>query len=173
MKRLLLTGLLISLMGCQANDDDLNSYVANIKSKSYPINEKIPEIEEIEVVPYLGESKRKPFSIPKPETASGNPGGVDTCPQPNTARQKQPLEYFSVDNLFMRGTIELDKELWALVQVSGGELHRVKAGYYMGQHHGRILSVKKDQINLLELVPDGEGCWSERSTQIALVGEEE
>ncbi|MCE0557183.1 pilus assembly protein PilP [Motilimonas sp. E26] len=173
MKRILLVALGVSLLGCQANDEDLNSYVANIKSKSYPVNDKIPEIKEIEIEPYIGAAKRKPFSIPKPETASGNPGAPSSCPQPNLSRQKQPLEYFSADNLFMRGTIELDKELWALVQVSGGELHRVKAGYYMGQNHGRILSVKKDQINLLELVPDGEGCWGERATQLTLVGEEE
>ncbi|RJG42353.1 pilus assembly protein PilP [Motilimonas pumila] len=172
MKNLLIVALSTVLLGCQANSDDLNVYVANVKSKTYPINDKIPTIQEIAISPYAGGTMRKPFSIPRPEEASDINSSPRTCPRPNLNRQKQPLEKFSVDNLFMRGTIELDSHLWALVEVSGGDVHRVKSGYYLGLNHGRIINVEKDTINLLELVPDEEGCWQEQTTQLTLVSEE-
>lgn len=172
MKPLLVMVTSALLIGCQANSDDLNVYVANVKSKTYPINDQIPTIQEIAISPYVAVNKRKPFSIPRPEEAISANSTPKSCPQPNLKRQKQPLEKFSVDNLFMRGTIELDEHLWALVQVSGGDLHRVRSGYYLGLNHGRILNVEKDKINLLELVPDEEGCWVEQTTQLTLVSEE-
>ncbi len=171
MKLLLLGILTIGLLGCQANSDDLNLYVAKIKARSYPVNEKVPEIKDVEKLAYTGVGERKPFSIPRPEAVVAAKDASSSCPQPNVTRQKQPLEMFSMDNLAMRGTVGIDGEIWALIQVSGGELHRVKPGYYMGLHHGRIVKVKKDEIELLELVPDDKGCWVERATQLALVAE--
>jgi len=40
----------------------------------------------------------------------------------------------------------------------------------MGRNHGRIVAIKNDRINLIEIVPDGHGGWLERPRTLALNG---
>jgi type IV pilus assembly protein PilP len=39
----------------------------------------------------------------------------------------------------------------------------------MGMFNGKVLSVQNAFIELLELVPDGAGCWKERLTKVEIV----
>lgn len=166
-----LTPLLLSLclFSCvEVETNDLNNFVAETKSKVYPINEEIPELKKIEVILYAGKGERSPFSEPKAEVSTATRKSAKSCPQPDLTRKKEPLEMYSVSNLSMRGTLLIDKELWALVQVSGGEIYKVKPGYYLGLNHGKAITIRKDMIELLELASDRDGCWQERMTQITL-----
>ena len=161
-----------SLFYCvEVQVDDLNRFVVEAKSKIYPINDKIPELKKIDALAYTGADGRNPFTEPKAEVAAPTKDAPKSCPQPNFKRKKQALEMYSLDNLLMRGTLLMNEELWALVQVSGGEIHKVRPGYYLGLNHGKVLKITKSKIELLELASDRDGCWQERITQITLQSE--
>ena len=168
--RFLITLILsFSLFACvEVKTDDLNSFVVEAKSKVYPINDKIPELKKIDALAFIGGGERNPFINAKAEVAAPTKDSPKSCPQPNFSRKKQVLEMYSVDNLVMRGTLLVDGELWALIQVPGGEIHKIRPGYYLGLNHGKVLNITKVKIELLELASDRNGCWKERVTQITL-----
>ena len=162
----------LTLFGCvEANVEDLNGFVVRTKAQIYPINDKVPALEKIDAVAFAQNEGRNPFSEPMPEVVVAVKDAPKSCPQPNFERKKQPLEMYSLDNISMQGTLLVDNELWALVQISSGELHKVKPGYYLGLNHGKILKITKDAIEILELASDKDGCWQERITQITLKSE--
>lgn len=169
MKILIILLLSVNLFSCvEVKIDDLKLFVIDTKSSTYPINDEIPELKKIDALAFTGKQGRNPFIEPKAEVATPSKNSPKSCPQPNFKRQKQALEMYSVDNLLMRGTLLADKELWALVQVPGGEIHKVKPGYYLGLNHGKVLDITTAKIELLELASDRDGCWQERITQITL-----
>jgi len=169
MKHLITLLFSLSLFSCvQVETDDLKAFVVEAKSNAYPINDKIPELKKIDALAFTGKEGRNPFSNPKAEVVAPVKNAPKSCPQPNFNRPKQPLEMHSVDNLAMRGTLYIDNELWALVQVPSGEVHKVKPGYYLGLNYGKVLEITKNNIELLELASDKDGCWQERLTQITL-----
>jgi type IV pilus assembly protein PilP len=47
-------------------------------------------------------------------------------------------------------------------------LHRVSKNNFLGLFHGRVITVEPNQINLIELIPDGAGCWKERTTTVLM-----
>ena len=67
----------------------------------------------------------------------------------------------------MVGTIGNDSGIFALLKGAGG-VYRVKVGDYLGRNNGRIVSVSDGQVDVIEIVPDGEGAWLERPRSIAL-----
>lgn len=169
MKNLIILLLSLNLFSCvEVQLDDLNSFVAESKSKSYPINDDIPELKKIDALAFTGTEGRNPFSDAKAEAVEPPVSAPKSCPQPNFNRKKQALEMFSLDNISMSGTLHVNDTLWALVQVSGGEVHKVRPGYYLGLNHGKVLRITKAKIELLELASDRDGCWQERITQVTL-----
>ncbi|GLS90653.1 fimbrial protein [Psychromonas marina] len=169
MKILITLLLSFSLISCvEVKVDDLNNFVVSAKSNVYPINDKIPELKKIEALTFTGNDGRNPFSEPQIEVITPVENIPKSCPQPNFKRKKQALEMYSLDNLIMRGTLLINEQLWALVQASGGEIHKVRPGYYLGLNYGKVLEITKDKIELLELASDRDGCWQERITKITL-----
>ncbi|HEY7864716.1 MAG TPA: pilus assembly protein PilP [Psychromonas sp.] len=157
------------LFSCMDADiDDLTRFVVETKAKIYPLNDKVPTFKQIDPLTFTQQGSRNPFSEPKAEVAAPVVNAPKSCPQPNFNRKKQALEMVSLDNLTMRGTVSVDQTLWALVQVAGGELYKVKPGYYLGLNHGKVVKISDDEIDLLELALDRDGCWQERITQITL-----
>jgi len=158
-----------TLFSCvEVKTDDLKKFVLDAKSSTYPINDKIPELQQIDALVFIGKDERNPFSAPKAEVVAPTKSAPRSCPQPNLKRPKQALEMYSLDNMTMRGTLMADEQLWALVRVPEGEIHKVKPGYYLGLNYGKVLNITKAEIELLELVSDLDGCWKERITQITL-----
>jgi len=169
MRIFILLLITLPLFSCvEVKIDDLDEFVVKTKAQIYPINDKVPALKKIEPIVFTQEDGRNPFSEPKAEVVAATKNAPKSCPQPDFERTKEPLEMYSLDNLIMRGTLDIDDELWALVQVSGGELHKVKPGYYLGLNHGKVLKVSKNEVELLELASDKDGCWQERITQITL-----
>lgn len=160
---------LIVLSGCTGGHDDLKTFVAEVKATKVPVTAKVPIIKPFIHQPYIAKNERNPFSSPKPEMLNVLTSEVPKdCPQVVNDRQKQPLEKFSLDNLTMKGTLGIDHKLWALIQSADGDLHKIKEGYYLGLHNGKVVSVLVDHVEILETVPDGRGCWKERTTQLML-----
>ena len=172
MKYLLTLIMSFSLFACvEVKIDDLSEFVVETKSKVYPINDKVPTLKKIDTLVFTPEKGRNPFSEAKAEVIAPVKNVPKSCPQPNFERKKQALEMHSVENLLMRGTLLINGKLWALVQVSDGEIHKVQPGYYLGLNYGKVLEITKNKIELLELASDSNGCWQERITQITLQSE--
>jgi len=169
MRFFIILAMTFPLFSCvDVNLDDLSRFVVETKAKIYPINDNVPTLKKINALAFTQKGGRNPFTAPKAEVAAPVVNAPKSCPQPNLNRKKQALEMYSLDNLAMRGTLVVDQEIWALVQVTDGELYRVRPGYYLGLNHGKVLKITEDKIDLLELATDREGCWQERVTQITL-----
>ena len=75
----------------------------------------------------------------------------------------------AISALAMVGTItKPSNPLEALIEDPTGSVTRVRVGSYMGRNFGRVVEVSSDQIALVEIVPDGQDGWVERSRNISL-----
>lgn len=160
----LMLGAVLVLAGCTRGMSDLRAWVAHQKSlKGAPIP-PLPVIKTFETFTYKDQDKRDPFSPSPAEQQASNSSG----PRPDQNRAKQPLEMFALDSLKMVGTIGAGAKTQALIKDPGGVIHRVTANEYMGQNYGRVTEVTPDHVDLVELVPNGNGGWMERPASIAL-----
>jgi type IV pilus assembly protein PilP len=97
--------------------------------------------------------------------ASRQKGSKDI--KPDETRTKQFLEGFNIETFTMVGSLSNDAGTFALVSGAGG-VHRVKVGDYLGRNHGRVIAVDDSKIDVVEIVPDGEGGWLERPRNLPL-----
>ncbi|MFO6379570.1 type 4a pilus biogenesis lipoprotein PilP, partial [Pseudomonas aeruginosa] len=56
---------------------------------------------------------------------------------------------------------------FALVKGAGG-VHRVRVGDYLGRNDGKVVGISEGKIDVIEIVPDGEGNWLERPRSLTL-----
>ena len=87
--------------------------------------------------------------------------------KPDETRVKQFLEGFNIELFEMVGTLANDNGSFALVSGAGG-VHRVKVGDYLGRNDGRIVAIDSAKIDVVEIVPDGDGGWLERPRTLPL-----
>src|SRR5436189_202042 len=57
---------------------------------------------------------------------------------------------------------------YALVRTTERDIYQVKVGNYIGQNFGVIIGITDNEIRLKELVQDGTGDWTERSSTLQL-----
>ena len=155
----------VLLTGCVGGvNDELLSYIEDVKARPGGRIEALPQIKPYETFTYMVADARSPF-------APGRPGGADPVsagPKPIDDRSKEYLEQFSLDTLAMVGTLDRGGNTYGLLQTKDGMIHRVVAGNYVGQNDGRIVAVDDASIRLEELVPDGIGGFYTRSAEIGL-----
>lgn len=169
MRQLIMSLAAVLLVTACSGGDDLQAYVAQVKARPPAPIEPLPVIRPFEPMKYVSSSERNPFSQPHPELLQRDAvTKKPTCEVTLPVHEKEYLEQFSLDNLSMRGTMGSGKSLWALIHTQVGEVHRVSVGQYMGLNQGRIESITPDEVELLEYVPDGKGCWVTRKTQLKL-----
>ena len=82
-----------------------------------------------------------------------------------TAQETQ----FAITSVSMMGTLEREGSTWAIVRSPDSIIHRIGVGNYIGKNHGKIIGISEDRIELKEIVPDGQGGWSERDASLALL----
>jgi len=87
---------------------------------------------------------------------------------PDFNRRKEPLEAFPLESLSMVGTLAKNKSVYALVRTPEKEVYQVRAGNYLGQNYGVITEVADGELKLKELIQDGAGDWTERSSTLQL-----
>jgi type IV pilus assembly protein PilP len=160
---LLIICTVLLVVGCGRGTGDLQSWVAEVQNRPPPPLDPLPVMQQFETFEYAAQGMRDPFSAPSDRT-SGAGGG----PRPDPSRRKETLEAFPLDSLDMVGTLGGQEGVWGLVMAPDRVVHRVRPGNYLGQNEGRIMSVREDRIELVELVPDGAGGWLERQASIAL-----
>jgi type IV pilus assembly protein PilP len=173
LKMSLLAGLIAMLTGCGEGLGDLRQYVQQIRAKPPGRIEPIPEFTPYQNFEYTSHDLRDPFKLVdfrRPDEIEPDTAILGDGLRPDLDRVKEPLEDFPLDTLRLKGTID-DKDgvKWGLIFAPDNTIHRVLEGNYMGQNHGRIISVSDQTIELTEIVPDGLGNYIERSSAVALI----
>lgn len=157
------------LVSCSGNNnmDDLQQFVIEASLRSGGPVEPLPQFSPYEAFTYSAASMRSPFDVPvmAGTNVSQTPA---TQVQPDFNRTPQPLESFALGNLNMVGMITRSRAIIALVQDENGLIHRVGAGHYLGRNHGRVSSVSANEIELIEIVPSGDGGWVERPRALTI-----
>lgn len=159
------------LAGCSEGMSDLRRFVEETKERPGGKIEELPEFEPYESFTYDATGLRDPF---RPQEGFGLTAEQEAAKEsnsdlaPDTSRPKEPLEQFPLDSLQMVGTLSQGSEEWGLVKTPENVVHRVQAGNYLGQNYGRITSVTSDRIELVEIVPDGQGDWMKREAALGL-----
>ncbi len=150
--------------GCAAGvDDELRTYVEEVKARPGGRIEPLPQIRPYETFSYTAANLRSPFQPDRPNSPSAIGG-----PKPVKDRNKEYLEQFPLDTLAMVGTLENKGRTYGLVQTQDGMVHRVVEGNFVGQNDGRIVGINPAEIRIEELVPDGIGGFYKRSADIGL-----
>ncbi len=160
--------VLVLLSACFDDTSDLTVHMEQVKATTTTQIDPMPEVHPFNHYDYSAFDLRSPFSLPKPEAIQQKIQQMSGCLSPDPRRRKQPLEKFALGDLTMRGTLGDDGVLWALVEASDFTLHRVATGSYLGLFNGRITEVSSKSVKLVELTPDGAGCWVERETVIRI-----
>ncbi len=166
-------GLTTVLLSACVNDDmsDLRAHKEKILARKSTKVEALPEVKPFDIFTYVPGERKDPF---KPLFEDEPPeitqvAAVDNGLSPDPNRIKQELEQFPLDSLRMVGTLESTDTNWAIVISNDGTVHRVKAGDYLGQNHGKIVAVEEDVIELNEVVSNGLGGYQERTASLALI----
>lgn len=159
---LAVTAAALAISGCGRSMSDLEAYIAEVKARPGGMIEPLPEIKTYETFAYEPGGARSPFVADMP--AAGGGDGL----RPDADRRREHLENFPLDTLRMVGTLHLGGKRYGLVQTSDKLVHRVVVGNYLGQNDGRIISITDSEIQLLEIIPDGLGRYTERAASIGL-----
>jgi len=131
--------------------------------------EPLPQVKAYEPISYNAFDLPDPFKPRKIEPEKGGGSG----PAPDTNRRKEPLEAYPLESLKMVGTLERANQRWALIKTPDGNLYRVRRSNYMGQNFGVIAMISESSITLKELIQDTTGSWSERTSNLQLLEDEE
>lgn len=169
-KNIISLGLVLPLLGgCFGGDDsDLTDFINETKRRPKGEIAPIPSFRPYEAFSYDAQRLRDPFERPVSELQNIIVSGQGTVkPDPN--RPREILEEFNFAELSMQGSYR-DKysTLWALIKDGRGDVQPVKEGNYMGKNHGKIVTVSPTQINVIEIVPDGNDGWLQRPRSLKL-----
>ena len=159
---------LIGLSGCDNGNQfgDLQTYMDEVRARPTGVIEPLPKFRPYEAFTYSAASLRSPFQPPiKIDLVRRQKGSQQV--KPDETRVKQFLEGFNIEQFEMVGTMANDSGTFALMR-GGGGVYRMKVGDYLGRNHGRIVSISDSQVDVVEIVPDGEGTWLERPRSISL-----
>ena len=158
----------LGLMGCQANTDSIEQFIAkthtNAKAKIKPLAAPYIFVAES----FVMTSKRVPFLRPRPELLLAKQAN-SSCWQPLNDHQPTQLETFPLEQLSMKGAIGHQRQLWGLIYTPKGELVKIKPGQFVGLNRGKVIKVSDKLIEIEETLPDGKGCWLTRPAKLALV----
>lgn len=170
-KALMAIGVALAMlsMGCADSGlSDLRQYVGEVNQRKARPPDPLPPIKPYEVFLY-SPSERKPFQpFFQERPAEAETQEEDTGIKPDLNRNREELEGFPLDSLRMVGTLERDEDIWAVIVTKDATIHRVQIGNYMGQHHGQIINIQEDRLELVEIARDAQGRWQERAAGIAL-----
>lgn len=160
-RRLLCLAIFLLLIGCdgQRKLAETQEFIDAVKLAQVPAAFSPPRLAPARRYVYSSAGARSPFERPPTKTSDRENSQLVA---PDFTRQREPLEEFPISELSMVGFLALGGKILGLVETSGQEVLRVGVGSYLGRNHGRITAVRREQIDLVEIVPSGDGGWVER-----------
>ncbi len=163
--------LCAGLVGCSSEEHgDLRSFVREADKLPHGRIPALPEVKPYEPFTYSAFDLTDPFKPRKIEPPK-NAGSGSLAPDLN--RRREPLEAYPLESLRMVGTLEQNKQMFALVRAPDQALFRVKNGNYVGQNFGRIVGISESSVKLKEIVQDSGGNWEEKEQALLLQEEQE
>ncbi len=161
----LAAGAGLVLAGCGGEShQDLRAWMAEQGKGARGKLDPLPQVKPYEPFAYNAFDLPDPFKPRKIEPTKG----VSKL-APDLTRRKEPLEAYPLESLNMVGTLQKDKAVFALVRTPDRDLYQVRTGNYMGQNYGVVVGVTDGEVKLRELVQDGAGDWTERSSTLQLI----
>jgi type IV pilus assembly protein PilP len=152
------------LTGCGGEShQDLRAWMADQGKGARGKLDPLPQIRPYDPFAYNAFDLPDPFKPRKIEPTKGT-----SKLAPDLARRKEPLEAYPLESLSMVGTLEKNKSVFALVRTPDRDVYQVRAGNYVGQNYGVVTGIHEGEISLKELVQDGAGDWTERSSTLKL-----
>jgi len=174
MKRILIMISMAGLLaGCGGEQyQDLRQFVkesgANMRGRVDPL----PEVRPYEPFTYDAFELSDPFKPRSNQAATS--AGAGAGPAPDPSRRKEALEGYPLESLKMVGTLQdKTKKMFALIKTPDNNIYQVKGGNYLGQNFGVISMITETSITLKEVIQDTAGVWTERTSSLQLLDEEE
>lgn len=157
----------VLLSGCGGNDfSDLQLFMEDTRARPTGKIEPLPRFKPYEAFTYSASSLRSPFQPPvRIDLTQRQKGSQDIKPDENRVRQF--LEGYNIEGFEMVGVLSNSQGMQALIR-GAGSVHRVKVGDYLGRNHGRVARIEEGRVEVVEIVPDGEGGWLERPRTLSL-----
>jgi type IV pilus assembly protein PilP len=159
------------LAGCGGGEfSDLREFVEQSGQGMHGRVDPLPQVVAYEPMTYDAFDLPEPF---QPRKIEPDKAGAGSGPAPDLNRRKEALEAYPLESLKMVGTLEKARQRWALIKTPDNNLYRVKNGNYMGQNFGVIAMIGDGSVTLKELIQDTNGSWSERTSTLQLLDEED
>jgi type IV pilus assembly protein PilP len=162
--------LAICLCGCLAlgacggsGHPDLDAWMKEQGKTTKGKLDPLPQIKPYDPFTYNAFDLPDPFKPRKIEPTKGS-----SKLAPDFTRRREPLEAFPLESLTMVGTLAKQKTVYALVRTPERDVYQVRTGNYLGQNYGVIIEIGDSDLKLKELLQDGAGDWTERSSSLQL-----
>jgi type IV pilus assembly protein PilP len=156
-------GTALLLAACGGDNQDLKTWMADQGKNVRGRLEPLPQLKPYEPFAYNA------FDLPDPfKPRKIQPGKGDNKLAPDLNRTREPLESYPLESLSMVGTLSRTKQMYALVRTPEKDIYQVRTGNYLGQNYGVVTDISDSGIKLKELVQDGEGDWTERTSELQL-----
>ncbi|MGS2744493.1 pilus assembly protein PilP [Halomonas sp. LS-001] len=129
----------------------------------------VPNVPEYQPVAYVHEDKRSPFLAP--EAVAGFSVPVQTVSYelaPDTSRDPEPLERFSLQELRLVGMLKMNDRQRALVRTPEGDVVSVSEGNYIGPDYGRIVRIGDTHIEVNERIFTQTSGWQIRDVTLTI-----
>ncbi len=157
----------LALAACSGEQhSDLRQFVKDSDSMPRGRIPPLPEVKPYEPFEYAAFDLVDPF-VPR-KIEAPKPTNVPGALQPPANHRKGPLEAFPLENLKMVGTLQQQKQVFALIKAPDNNLYRVKTGDFMGLNFGRIMDISESALKLKELVQDSGSEWKEEERTLQL-----
>jgi type IV pilus assembly protein PilP len=156
-------GLLLAGCGGESHQD-LRAWMAEQGKGVRGRLDPLPQLKPYEPFAYNAFDLPDPF---KPRKIEPTKGGSKLSP--DLTRRREPLEGYPLESLSMVGTLAKDKVTYALVRTPERDIYQIKSGNYLGQNFGVVTAITDTEVKLKELVQDGAGDWTERTSALQLL----
>jgi type IV pilus assembly protein PilP len=159
----LVIGVVMLLGGCGGENQDLRAWMAEQGKGVRGRLDPLPQLKPYEPFAYNAFDLPDPFKPRKIQPVKG-----DSKLAPDMNRRREPLESYPLESLSMVGTLARNKQMFALVKTPEKDIYQVKSGNYLGQNYGVVTDISDSEVKLKELVQDGAGDWTERTSALQL-----
>ncbi|NVK31185.1 MAG: pilus assembly protein PilP [Gammaproteobacteria bacterium] len=169
MKPIVYLAIAGTLVGCQANQDNLSSFVQQTRENAVGVVQPMPEPQEPPSFSLNAAALKDPFRQPTAvalgkdsSTSAASSGG------PNLNREREPLENFELQDLQLVGVMEGNRGRWALIREPAGSVHKIQAGNHIGSNFGQVIAVNETGIAIKEWFGDDFSGWRNDSAALEI-----